>query len=110
VRRLRECGFKAVRVPVSAPSREPLPDVFATKGDCLIAFEVKAPKAGRAYFRKEQVEKLFKFLGLFTPYQRKFAVLGAKFPYRWVFKLVERPDNYVVRRDEKSNFNPEHIC
>jgi Holliday junction resolvase len=59
VHRLRVNGFKAVRVPVSAPSGEPLPDVLATKGDLLVAFEVKAPKAERAYFPREQVEKLF---------------------------------------------------
>ena len=41
VRKLRDNGFKAVRVPVSAPSSEPLPDVFATKGNCVYAFEVR---------------------------------------------------------------------
>jgi hypothetical protein len=29
VKKLRGYGFKSVRVPASAPSREPLPDVFA---------------------------------------------------------------------------------
>jgi len=109
VRKLRTHGFKAVRVPVSAPSKEPLPDVFATKGDCLVAFEVKSPRASRAYFRRGQVEKLFKFLGLFTPYPRKFAVLSVKFPYKWIFKLVEKPDDYVVSRDEKSSFKLDKL-
>jgi len=107
VHKLRIHGFKAVRVPVSAPSSEPLPDVFATKGNSLVAFEVKAPKAERAYFRKDQVEKLFFFLGFFEPYTQKLAVLGAKFPRKWVFKLVEKPDDFVVYREEKSSFQLE---
>lgn len=104
VHKLRGSGFKAVRVPVSAPSGEPLPDVFATKGDCLVAFEVKAPKAERAYFPKDQVEKLFFFLNFFEPFDQKLAVLGAKFPRKWVLKLVERPGDYVVHKEEKSSF------
>jgi len=109
VHKLRVNGFNAVRVPVSAPSGEPLPDVFATKGNCLLAFEVKAPKAERAYFPKDQVEKLFLFLKLFEPYSQKLAVLGAKFPRRWVFKLAEKPDDFVVRREERSSFQPENL-
>ncbi len=105
VHKLRINSFKAVRVPVSAPSSEPLPDVFATRGDCLVAFEVKAPKAERAYFPRNQVEKLFLFLNFFEPYINKKAVLGAKFPRKWVFKLVQKTDNYVVSREEKSSFH-----
>ena len=59
VHKLRMNGFKAVRVPVSAPSGESLPDAFGTKGDCLVAFEVKASKTVRACFPRGQVEKLF---------------------------------------------------
>lgn len=107
VRKLRVNGFKAVRVPVSAPSGEPLPDVFATKGDRLMAFEVKAPRAERAYFPRGQVEKLFFFLNFFEPYAQKKAVLAAKFPRKWVFRLVEKPDDYVVSRNEQGSFHLE---
>ena len=107
VHKLRVNGFKAVRVPVSAPSGEPLPDVFATKGECLVAFEVKAPRAKRAYFPRDQVEKLFFFLNFFEPYSQKLAVLGAKFPRKWVFKQVEKPDDFVVHREEDSSFQLE---
>lgn len=107
VHKLRAAGFRAVRVPVSAPSGEPLPDVFATKGDCLVAFEVKAPKAERAYFRRDQIEKLFLFLGFFEPYERRLAVLGAKFPRKWVLKVVQKPDDVVVYREEQSSFQLE---
>jgi len=109
VHKLRAHDFKAVRVPVSAPSGEPLPDVFATKGECLVAFEVKAPRAERAYFPKDQVEKLFFFLNFFEPYPRRLAVLGAKFRRKWVFKLAEKPDDFVVYRDEESSFKPENL-
>ena len=100
-------GFKAVRVPVSALSGEPLPDVFGTKGDCLVAFEVKAPKAERAYSPREQVEKLFLFLNFFEPFSQKKAVLGAKFPRKWVFRMVEKPDDFVVSREEQSSYHLE---
>lgn len=107
VRKLREAGFKSVRIPVSAPSREPLPDVFATKGDCIVAFEVKAPNAERAYFPRDQIKKLFDFLEMFEAYSLKLAVIGAKFPYRWVFKKIDRVDDYSISRSEKSNINFE---
>ena len=103
VRGLRGWGFKAVRIPVSAPSSEPLPDVFATKGDAILAFEIKAPNSNRAYFQKEQVKKLFDFLNMFERYTNKIAILGAKFPYRWIFKRVDSIDDYVISREDKSD-------
>jgi len=109
VKRLREMGFKSVRVPVSAPSNEPLPDVFATKGDCVLAFEVKAPNAERAYFSKDQVKKLFDFLNMFEIYLVKLAILAAKFPYKWVFKRIESIDDYSIHKDEESNIRLEVI-
>jgi len=104
VKKLRVHDFRAVRVPVSAPSSEPLPDVFATKGDYLVAFEVKAPRAERAYFRRGQVEKLFEFLEMFASYPQRLAVLAVKFPYKWVLKPVDKPDDYVIQKEEKSGF------
>lgn len=103
VKKLRDYGFKSVRVPVSATRSEQLPDVFATKGETLLAFEVKAYDAERAYFPKKEVAKLFAFLDLFDMYDCKHAVLAGKFPYRWVFKSVERPDDYVLLKEEDSN-------
>jgi Holliday junction resolvase len=102
VKKLRAIGFKAVRIPVSAPSSEPLPDVFATKENGVFAFEVKAPRADRAYFKKAQVKKLFDFLALFDFYAEKTPVLVCKFPYRWVFRRIENPDDYTIRIDEES--------
>jgi Holliday junction resolvase len=109
VNKLRRLGFNSVRVPVSAPSSEPLPDVFAAKGDCLMAFEVKAPNAERAYFHRDQIKKLFDFLSMFEAYNTKYAVIGAKFPYKWVFKQVEKIEDYVVQKDEVSNIRLDAI-
>ncbi|MEM1606888.1 MAG: Holliday junction resolvase Hjc [Candidatus Bathyarchaeia archaeon] len=103
VKRLRELGFKSVRIPVSAPSNEPLPDVFAVKGNCVIAFEVKAPNGDRAYFPKEQVGKLFSFLEMFEAYPVKLAILAAKFPYKWVFKKISSVGDYSIHKDEESD-------
>lgn len=103
VKKLRFMDFKAVRIPVSAPSSEPLPDVFATRKNCVYAFEVKAPRADKAYFKKAQVKKLFDFLALFDVYAEKTAVLVCKFPYRWVFKRIENIDDYTMGIDEESN-------
>lgn len=97
-------GFKAVRIPLSAPSSEPLPDVFATKGNSILAFEIKAPNAERVYFKKKQVTKIFEFLSFFSIYPQKNAILVAKFPYRWVFKRVKKNEDQVIVKDDESNF------
>jgi Holliday junction resolvase len=109
VKKLREAGFKSARIPVSAPSGEPLPDVFATKGKCIVAFEVKSPSAERAYFSRDQIKKLFDFLNMFEVYTTKIAVICAKFPYKWVFKQVDRIDDYSIHKDEKSNIRLDAI-
>lgn len=103
VKKLRAKGFKAVRVPVSAPSSEPLPDVFATKDDCVLAFEVKSTSSDRVYFKQEQVGKLFDFLGIFGVYEKRKAVLAGKFPYKWVFKVADKVGDYVVRDVDDSS-------
>ncbi|RJS79386.1 hypothetical protein CW711_03000 [Candidatus Bathyarchaeota archaeon] len=105
VKKLRRYGFKSVRIPISAPSSEPLPDVFAVKGETIIAFEVKAPNSGRAYFREDQVKKLFEFLDMFDMYRERVAVIAGKFPYRWVFRRIEKPGDYVLQKGEKSNIS-----
>jgi len=103
VRKLRKAGFNSVRIPVSGPSSQPLPDLFATKKTRILAFEVKAPNADRVYFRKNQVSKLFEFLDMFEMYKNRIPVLAAKFPYKWVYRKVETVDNFVVLKDDGSN-------
>ena len=114
VRKLEKQGYNAVRVPVSNPSRNPLPDVIARRGEHVYAFEVKTASY-YAYFPKKQIEKLFHFLDQLIPIppQCKHAVLAAHFGRRWIFremnwkdwekgKLAER--ERILKRD-KGNFD-----
>jgi Holliday junction resolvase len=87
VKKLEKFGYRAVRVPVSNPSLNPLPDVIARRDQHVYAFEVKS--AGYyAYFPKRQIEKLFRFLDELIPLDRKYkhAVLAAHFGKRWIFR------------------------
>lgn len=103
VKLLRAKGWKAVRIPVSAPSGEPLPDVLATKDDTILAFEVKVNQKGRAYFSRKQIEKLHLFLEMFQPFNIRIAIVAAKFPYRgWVMQRVEEDRNYTVHLGDPS--------
>ena len=109
VRKLRSLGFRAVRVPSSAPSSEPLPDVFATLNDGVLAVEVKASNGDRVYFSSKQVRKLFEFLEIFSLYNKKVALLAGKFPYKWVFKQVKEINDYVISKDEKGNVQLKYL-
>ena len=114
VKKLEKQGYKAVRVPVSNPSRNPLPDVIARRDKHVYAFEVKTASY-YAYFPKKQIEKLFSFLDQLIPLppQYKHAVLAAHFGRQWIFqemnwkdweegKLAER--ERILKRD-KGNFD-----
>jgi len=116
VKLLQRNGFHSVRVPVSNPSLNPLPDVIARRGSDIYAFEVKNARY-YAYFPKQQVDKLFRFLAELIPLEneRKHAVLAAHLGKRWIFKEVGWKDYDKKRLPEKSrilkrdrgNFNPE---
>jgi Holliday junction resolvase len=75
---LQKNGYNAVRVPVSNPSLNPLPDIIARRGEHIYAFEVKNVNY-YAYVPKRQIDKLFRFLDEFIPISREFkhAVLAA---------------------------------
>ena len=66
VKLLQKKGYNAVRVPVSNPSLNPLPDIMARKCLHFYAFEVKNASY-YAYFPRVQIDKLFRFLDLFCP-------------------------------------------
>ena len=113
VKLLKKNGFNAVRVPVSNPSLNPLPDIIARKGIHICAFEVK--NAGYyAYFPIQQVEKLFRFLDGFVPANNgcKHAVLAAHLGKKWIFKEVpwkdwERkklPEKARILKRDRGNF------
>lgn len=116
VKLLMKKGFHAVRVPVSNPSLNPLPDVIARKSSHVYAFEVK--NAGYyAYFPKQQIEKLFRFLDELIPLDNQFkhAVLAAHLGKKWIFKEISWKDweknklqekARILKRD-RGNFNLE---
>ena len=111
VKRLRAKGWRAVRIPVSAPSGEPLPDVLATKDNTILAFEVKVNQKGYAYFSRKQIKKLHLFLEMFQPFNNRIAIVAAKFPYRgWVMQKVDEDRNYAVRFGDPSiSIEPNEI-
>lgn len=105
VHMLRDIGYDAIRVPVSAPSKEPLPDVFAVKDDSILSIEVKAQER-YAYYKKDQVKKLFEFLEMHKIYPRRYAVLAGKFRYKgWWFDIAEKIDDYMIKIDKGMTWN-----
>lgn len=116
VKLLRKNRYNAVRVPVSNPSLNPLPDIIARRDTRVYAFEVKNARY-YAYFPKRQVEKLFQFLDLLIPLsnQSKHAVLAAHLGKKWIFKEIDWNDwedgklpehERILKRDE-GNFDLE---
>jgi Holliday junction resolvase len=103
VKLLQKNGYNAVRVPVSNPSLNPLPDIMARKNSEMYAFEVKNAKY-YAYFPKQQIEKLFRFLNELVPVdnQHKHAVLAAHLGKRWIFKEINWRDYEKGKLPEKA--------
>jgi Holliday junction resolvase len=102
VKLLQKHGYNSVRVPVSNPSLSPLPDIIARKDSEVYAFEVKNAKY-YAYFPKQQVEKLFRFLNELIPIgnEHKHAVVAAHLGKRWIFKEIDWKDYERSRLSEK---------
>jgi len=116
VKLLIKNGYNAARIPVSNPSLSPLPDIIARKDMHVYAFEVK--NAGYyAYFPKQQIEKLFRFLNELVPLENKFkhAVLAAHLGKKWIFKEVDWkdwekgkiPEKVRILKRDRGNFNLE---
>jgi len=116
VKLLHKNGYKAVRVPVSNPSLNPLPDIIARRESDVYAFEVKNASY-YAYFPKQQSQKLFEFLDQFVPIQDsyKHPILVAHLGKKWIFReltwqtwrngeLLEQ--ERIIKRD-KGNFDME---
>ena len=104
VKKLRDAGFDALRIPVSAPSNEPLPDVFAIKDGTILAFEVKSQER-YAYYKRKQVVKLHEFLEIHRIYPKRLAVLAAKFKYKgWVFEIAKKPGDFSLRMGQGISF------
>jgi Holliday junction resolvase len=103
VKLLQKKGYNSVRIPVSNPSLNPLPDIIARKNSDVYAFEVKNAKY-YAYFPKQQIEKLFRFLEGFIPAEntQKHAVLSAHLGKRWIFKEITWKDYEKQKIPEKA--------
>lgn len=113
VKLLHKNGFNAVRIPVSNPSLNPLPDVIARKGSHVYAFEVKNARY-YAYFPKQQIDKLFRFLEELIPLENpyKHAVVAAHLGKRWIFKEInwrdwegkKLPEKVRILKRDRGNF------
>ncbi len=102
VKLLQKNGYNAARIPVSNPSLSPLPDVVARKGAHIYAFEVK--NAGYyAYFPKQQIEKLFRFLDELIPLEKQYkhAVVAAHLGKKWIFREIDWRDWEKAKLPEK---------
>lgn len=113
VKLLQKNGYNAVRIPVSNPSLNPLPDVIARKNEHVYAFEVKNASY-YAYFPKQQIEKLFRFLDELIPIEKQFkhAVVTAHLGKKWIFKELkwkdweegELPEKVRILKRDRGNF------
>lgn len=114
VKLLQKHEYNSVRVPVSNPSLNPLPDIIARKGSEIYAFEVKNARY-YAYFPKQQIEKLFRFLDQLIPMENdhKHAMLAAHLGKRWIFKEIswrdydknKLPEKARILKRDRGNFN-----
>jgi len=114
VKLLQKKGYHAVRVPVSNPSLNPLPDVMARKDKHMYAFEVKNASY-YAYFPRVQIDKLFRFLNELIPSdnENKHAVVAAHLGKRWIFKEIswadweknKLPDKVRILKRDRGNLN-----
>ncbi len=116
VKLLKKNSYHAVRVPVSNPSLNPLPDIIARRGQHIYAFEVKNASY-YAYFPKQQIDKLFRFLEAFIPVDNcnKHAMLAAHLGKKWIFREIawrdwekkNLPDKARILKRDRGNFNVE---
>lgn len=117
VKLLQKNGYNAVRVPVSNPSLNPLPDVIARRDIHVYAFEVKNARY-YAYFPRLQIDKLFRFLHQLIPLEndRKHAMLAAHLGKKWLFREVQWkewekdkiPEKMRILKRDRGNFDLEH--
>jgi Holliday junction resolvase len=117
-KKLEAYGFEAVRIPVSNPSLNPLPDVLARKDMHVYAFEVKNASY-YAYFPRKEIVKLFQFLEKFIPLPKEYlhAVLVAHLKKKWIFKELSWndythmsfPERIAINKRQHSNWKPQKL-
>jgi Holliday junction resolvase len=118
VRLLQKRGCRAVRIPVSNPSLSPLPDIIARKDLEIYAFEVKNASY-YAYFPKQQIDKLFRFLNELIPIEKghKHAVVAAHLGKKWIFKEIswgdwekdKLPEKVRLLKRDRGNLSFEEV-
>ncbi len=114
VKLLQKNGFNAVRIPVSNPSLNPLPDIMARKGEHAYAFEVKNATY-YAYFPRPQIDKLFRFLNELATGDKanKHAVVAAHLGKKWTFREIswtdwekgKLPDKVRILKRDRGNLS-----
>ncbi len=113
---LKSEGFYAVRIPTSNSSSNPLPDVFATKGNLLLAIECKSTWEDKVKVREIQIRKLFEFLSMFTMEGK--AVIAVKFKniHRWKIFEIQNITEIIVTQENSdylenflSNVSPRRL-
>lgn len=113
VKLLQKNQYNAVRIPVSNPSLNPLPDIIARKDLHIYAFEVKNASY-YAYFPRVQIDKLFRFLNELIPLENEYKhpILAAHLGKRWIFKemnwknwvMGELPEKARILKRDRGNF------
>ena len=94
---LREQGFNAVRIPTSNSSPNPLPDVFATKDNLLLAIECKSTWENKVKVKEKQIRKLFDFLSMFTTMEG-IPLIAVKFKniHEWRIFILEKVEDVII--------------
>lgn len=108
-----------MRIPVSNPSLSPLPDIIVRRGNHVYAVEVKNARY-YAYFPKQQIDKLFRFLNELIPTEKDFkhAVIAAHLGKKWIFREInwadwekdKLPDKLRILKRDRGNLNFEKIA
>lgn len=97
VKILSSMGYRAVRIPTSNSSPNPLPDVFATFGGTLLAFEVKSTWEPKLKIREIQIRKILDFLSMFTMEGHAYVAVKFKSFKKWEFFEVLNPSSIEVK-------------
>lgn len=102
---LRREGFNAVRIPTSNSSPNPLPDIFATKGNVLIAIECKSTWESKVKIKGLQIKKLFDFLSMFTMDGIPLLAVKFKVIHEWRAYIPNKIDDIVITLDNTSSIS-----
>ncbi|AAK41424.1 endonuclease [Saccharolobus solfataricus] len=96
---LRGEGFNAVRIPTSNSSPNPLPDIFATKGNTLLSIECKSTWENKVKVKEHQVRKLLDFLSMFTMKGVPLIAIKFKQVHEWRVLVPEKAEDIIVTID-----------